>query len=168
MSDTPERTPGGDGNEFGWFLPLTDHMLNAEMPYPPLSDPAQNIAERLVMLAHLSFNSRIWSPRRDRYWPGFRERAEAATNNPDVATWWGTFIESIEGKPLRKVSLLHEKNLLCHPLTLPGTQVEDQDVLAVFRRYSMDLVDRARVWVSVRRSLSKDVRIEDGVEEDLT
>lgn len=140
-------------NQFGWPLPLTDHMLENESPYASFTDPAQNIAERLIMLGHLSFNSTIWSRRIDRYWPGFRDRVEDATNCPDVAAWWDRFMSQIVGVPLRSSLLLHEKNLLCHPTTLPGTQVDDQDVLHVLRTYPLDLTDRCRIWVKMRREL---------------
>lgn len=152
-------------NQFGWPLPLTDKMLEDESPYASFQDPAQNIAERLIMLGHLSFNSAIWSSRIERYWPGFRERAEAATNNPDVASWWGSFMDQIVGQPLKSSMLLHEKNLLCHPATLPGTQVDDQDVLLVLRQYSLDLTDRCRIWVKTRRELRATERVEDTPEE---
>lgn len=140
-------------------------MLEDESPYASFQDPAQNIAERLIMLGHLSFNSAIWSSRIERYWPGFRERAEAATNNPDVASWWGSFMDQIVGQPLKSSMLLHEKNLLCHPATLPGTQVDDQDVLLVLRQYSLDLTDRCRIWVKTRRELRATERVEDTPEE---
>ena len=149
-------------NPFGWPLPLTDKMLDDESPYASFQDPAQNIAERLIMLGHLGFNA---SSRADRYWPGFRERAEAATNNPDVAAWWGAFMDEIVGQPLRSPMLMHEKNLLCHPTTLPGTQVEDQDVLLVLRQYSLDLTDRCRVWAKMRRDMKASERIENDFEE---
>lgn len=153
-------------NDFGWPLPLTDKMLEDESPYAAFPDPAQNIAERLVMLAHLSYNSGIWSSRLDRYWPGFRERAEAATNTPDVASWWQGFMDQIGGQPLKSTMLLHEKNLLCHPTTLPGTQVDDQDVLLVLRQYSLDLTDRCRIWVKTRRELKASERVDDLLEGD--
>ena len=153
-------------NPFGWPLPMTDKMLEDESPYASFEDPAQNIAERLIMLGHLSFNASVWSSskgRIERYWPGFRERVEAATNNPDVASWWGTFIDQIAGEPLKSPMLLHEKNLLCHPTTLPGTQVDDQDVLLVLRQYSLDLTDRCRIWVKTRRDMRQAV-VEDAEE----
>lgn len=152
-------------NQFGWPLPLTDKMLEDESPYAAFQDPAQNIAERLIMLGHLGFNASIWSSRADRYWPGFRERAEAATNNPDVASWWQGFMDEIIGQPLRSPMLLHEKNLLCHPATLPGTQVEDQDVLLILRQYSLDLTDRCRIWAKTRRDLKASERVENDYEE---
>lgn len=153
-------------NQFGWPLPLTDKLLEDESPYASFQDPAQNIAERLVMLGHLSFNAAVWSSRLDRYWIGFRERAEAATNNPDVASWWGSFSDQIVAAPLKSTMLLHEKNLLCHPTTLPGTQVDDQDVLLVLRQYSLDLTDRCRIWVKTRKNLRAQDRVLDTDEGD--
>ena len=140
-------------------------MLEDESPYASFQDPAQNIAERLVMLGHLAYNASIWSSRLGRYWPGFSERVEASTNNPDVASWWGAFMDQIVGLPLKSTMLLHEKNLLCHPTTLPGTQVEDQDVLLILRQYPLDLTDRCRIWAKMRRDMKAQDRIENAAEE---
>lgn len=143
-------------NPHGWTLPLTDSMLTEESPYAPLDDPAESIAERLVMLAHLSFNSDVWGShtgRAKRYWPAFGEHVEASTNNPDVAAWWCTLMSELPGVPLNSPMLLHEKNLLIHPTRLPVTQVEDAEVLMVLRNYALDLRDRARVWVKVRQEI---------------
>lgn len=133
---------------------MTDAMLE-QSPYAPFTDPAQNIAERLVMLTHRTFNAKMWgsaSGRAERYWPGMTERLELTSGSvDDLAEWWGLMISEIKGMPLRSTTLLHEKNLLCHPTTLPVTQVKDQDVLLVLQRYTLDLVDRTRIWVRVSR-----------------
>lgn len=141
-------------NPFGWHLPLTDSMLEEESPYAPLDDPAGNIAERLVMLAHLSFDSKVWGSqtgRGGRYWAALGEHIEGSTNNPDVASWWGSLMSNLPGVPLRQTMLLHEKNLLCRPTRLPTTQVDDGEVLMVLRTYTLDLRDRTRVWAKTRR-----------------
>lgn len=142
-------------NPYGWNLPETD-LLYDTSPYAPLPSPAQNIAERLTMLAHLSFNMSVWGSaagRGDRYWPRFGESLEAAASTVDTASWWRTMMDEMTGVPLRRLPLVHEKNLLCHPTVLPTTSVEDSDVLDVFRAYPIDLRDRCRVWAKVRRDL---------------
>ena len=141
-------------NNFGWNLPLTDLMLNEESPYAPLDDPAENIAERLVMLAHLSFDPSVWgghTGRNGRYWSAFGEHLEAATNNATLAAWWSALMRDLPGTPIRLTRLLHEKNLLCRPTRLPATTVPDEAVLMVLRVHTLDLRDRARVWAKVRR-----------------
>lgn len=158
-------------NRYQWPLPLTDAMIEDEMPYAPLPEPAEDIAQRLVMLAHLTFNQKIWGSstgRIERYWPALGEHIETATNNPDLASWWQTLMGDIVGVPLVSMDLLHEKNLLLHPRALPGTQVEDEAVLQVLRDYTLDLRDRARVWARTRRAMRNAVAQTEPVDlEDL-
>lgn len=138
-------------NPYGWHLPVTDAMVQDESPYRPLDDPAENAAERLVMLAHLSFDSSVWSTRLDRYWAAFGEHVEASTNQPSVSAWWGALMRDLPGTMLRSPLLLHEKNLLCRPAVLPGTAVADEAVLMVLRVNTLELRDRTRLWAKVRR-----------------
>lgn len=145
-------------NPFGWPLPLTDHMLEVESPYAPFADPAENIAERLTMLAHLTFNARVWggaSGRIGRYWPALGEHIETAASNRDIPSWWAALMQEISGEPILLPGLLHEKNYLMHPATLPSTQVPDDAVLDVFRTHTLDLRDRARFWVKTRRAMKE-------------
>lgn len=150
-------------NPFGWTLPETDAMLD-EAPAAPLDDPAHSIAERLVMLAHRSFNDKVWGQSTGRlpfYWERFGQHLEGSTNNRDVAAWWGAMMGAIQGSPLWSTAVLHEKNLLCHPMMLPSTPVPDQHVLATLRTYHLDLRDRCRVWAKVRRDLRATAIIDD-------
>lgn len=143
-------------NPFGWNLPLTDAMLSEEMPYPPLDDPAESVAERLFLLLHLSFNATVWggsSGRVKDYWPAFRNRLETATNMPTLSAWWGESFKTLPGVPLRSIPLLHEKNLLTRPQRLPVTQVDDKRVLLVVRMNAVELADRTRAWAHFRRTL---------------
>lgn len=158
-------------NIFGWHLPLTDLMLDEESPYAPLDDPAENIAERLVMLAHLSFDASVWgghTGRTGRYWTALGEHIEASTNNASLAGWWSSLMRDLPGVPLRLTTLLHEKNLLCRPTRLPTTQVGDDQVLMVLRVHTLDLRDRVRVWAKVRRETRAvdDTATEPTTEED--
>lgn len=137
-------------NAFGWPLPVTDDLL-AISPYMPLADPAENVAERLVILAHLSFDTKVWSTRLDRYWAAFGEHVEASTNQPTVRGWWSALMRDMPGVMLRSPLYLHEKNLLIRPALLPGTSVADADVLRVLREDFLELRDRTRLWAKVRR-----------------
>lgn len=139
-------------NRWDWPLPATDAMLD-ESRYKPLDEPSENIAERLVMLGHLTFNSRIWSTRLDAYWTAYTNHIRSSANVADVAHWWCTLMGRMVGTPLGATSLLHEKNLLVRPTSLPETAVPDEDVLMHFRTYALDLVDRTRIWVRDRRGI---------------
>lgn len=162
-------TQPADGNDFGWPLPYTDNLLNAESPYVPLDDPAQNIAERLTFLAHLGFNQKTWgsnSGRLDRYWGAFREHLESSANQISVAEWWDAFVREMDCEPLGRTSTLHEKNLLVHPSQLIETPVADADVLAVFRKQSHDLRDRCQMWVRTRRAIWREANPDHIEEQD--
>lgn len=138
-------------NSYGWPLPVTDALL-AQSPYEPLTAPGENIAERLLMIAHLGFNSKVWSSRLDRYWDAFFERVDLAVNSsPTVARFSDLLSEDLASVSLRPGQLLHEKNLLTHPQALPQTSVDDYDVLQPFREHPRDLVDRVRMWSYARR-----------------
>lgn len=142
-------------NPYGWPTPLTDDML-AESTLPPLPTPAESIAERLAMLAHLSFDATRWgsgSGRLGTYWTAFGNRMEAATSEITVATWWETLMVELPGVPLRDLDTLYEKNRLIRPTQLDGTTVPDEDVLSVLRNHTLELRDRTRVWAKERRDL---------------
>lgn len=142
-------------NPYGWPTPLTDSML-ADGLLPPLPTPEESIAERLVMLAHRSFNTNMWGPGSGRlatYWTAFGNRIESATNETSVATWWEVLMKDLQGKPLGDLDLLHEKNLLIRPESLPGTSVPDDEVLTVLRTHTLELRDRTRRWAKERRDL---------------
>lgn len=144
-------------NPYGWPTPITDDMLT-EATLPPLPTPAESIAERLVMLAHLSFDVAVWGPRTGRigsYWVALGNRVHTATNEITVATWWEHLMNNLPGVPLRDLDLLHEKNLLIRPAQLPGTPVDDEDVLTVLRAHTLELRDRTRRWAKERRDLRR-------------
>lgn len=144
-------------NPYGWPTPITDDMLT-EALLPALPTPAESIAERLVMLAHLAFDTTIWGPGTGRlktYWTSFGHRIYAATNEITVATWWETLMTELPGVPLRNLDTLHEKNLLIRPEQLPTTPVADEEVLAVLRSHTLELRDRTRRWAKERRDLRR-------------
>lgn len=138
------------------YLPLTTKLL-ASSPYERLADPAADIAERLIALTHIGFNASVWavSPeRRKRYWSAFSEHVVGSANTNKVSIWWSQVQEGMVTVPMNDLPHLHEKNLLLNPsaLQVPAT---DQEVLQVFRTQSDYLLDRARVWVAVRREEKK-------------
>jgi len=141
-------------NAFGWDLPFTDSLLDIS-PYAPLEAPEESVAERLLMLAHLSYDSAVWGSRLDRYWDGLLERIEGAVNSPTVKEFWQYLSDEGPLVPLRAGQSLHEKNQLCRPATL-SPAVEDRLVLATFRAYPRDLVDRTRMWNVARRAAKAD------------
>ena len=140
-------------NPWGWPTPLTDAILHDSM-YQPFSDPAQNLAERLVWLGNVAFNTFVWGPtsgRADSYWGAYADRVVACTLMAgDVAEWWEKLMETLPGVPLTDSALLHEKNLLVHPSTLAPVPVPDVDVLTVLRTYPLDLTDRVRATLRLR------------------
>lgn len=142
-------------NAYGWPTPLTDEMLTDSL-LPPLPTPEESIAERLVMLAHLCFDSSVWGGNTGRisgYWTALGNRVESSTNEITVATWWEVLMKDLPGLPLKDIDLLHEKNLLIRPAQLPGTPVEDDEVLTVLRTHTLELRDRTRRWAKERRDL---------------
>lgn len=148
-------TPTPATNPYGWPTPVTDDMLS-EALLAPLPTPAESIAERLVMLAHLSFDTSMWGPTSGRlagYWVAFGNRIEVATSEITVATWWETLMRELPGVPIRDSDTLHEKNLLIRPEQLPGTPVPDEDVLTILRTHPLELRDRTRRWAKERREL---------------
>lgn len=142
-------------NPYGWPTPITDEMLTESL-LPPLPTPAESIAERLVMLAHLSFDPSVWGGSTGRisgYWVALGNRVESSTNEITVATWWEVLMKDLPGVPLKDLDLLHEKNLLIRPEQLPGTPVDDDEVLTVLRTHTLELRDRTRRWAKERRDL---------------
>src|SRR5699024_4875453 len=129
-----------DNLGFGWPTPMTDEMLHESL-LPPLPTPEESIAERLAMLAHLSFDPDVWGPGSGRlahYWTAFGNRMGSATNEITVATWWEALMTDLPGIALRDLDLLHEKNLLIRPTSLPGTSVDDDEVLTVLRTHTLE------------------------------
>lgn len=147
----------GYANSYGWDLPATDRLLD-ESPYRPLEDPAENLAERLLMLAHLGFNQEVWGAdtgRLGNYWNAYAERIASACNNPTVVTMWDDLIDQLRAVTLRREPLRYEQSLLVRPATLPMTPVADADVLTVIRTQSHDLVNRVRMWVAARADAAR-------------
>lgn len=134
-------------------LPETNQILE-EYPYIPLDTPAENVAERLIVLGHLTYNPDVWasSPdRRKRYWKAFLENVEGSSNTNRVSVWWAQFTDGMASRTLNNEKYLHEKNLLLDPTSL-STPVEDRLVLEALRNHAGYLVDRARIWVRTRSS----------------
>lgn len=138
-------------------LPETEKIL-AQYPYKPFTDPAENIAERLIALGHLSANRDVWfsSPERiKRYWLAYTENIQGSANTDRLSIWWSKMTDQMATTDLNMTGYLHEKNLLLMPTEL-STPVEDQLVLQVFRTETDFLIDRARMWIRVRKANKED------------
>lgn len=136
-------------------LKVTNELLKLSS-YEPFEDPAYNVAERLIILGHLTFNRNIWSAspeRYKRYWAAYLENIEGSANTNRVSIWWKQVTENMGSLPLNKMEYRHEKNLLIEPTKLQPS-VEDNAVLNVFRREAGYLVDRTRVWVANKREIA--------------
>lgn len=137
-------------------LKITSELLSLS-PYEQFENPAHNLAERLVVLGHLSFNADVWAASPDRikrYWKAYAENIEGSANTNRLSVWWQQMTEGMACKPLNDIKYLNEKNLLLDPTHLqPST--EESDVLEVFRRETGYLIDRTRVWVAARRESKK-------------
>lgn len=151
MSTTLQETQPSYKNPWGWPLYETDSIIAAS-EYEPLDSPAESIAERLIYLGHFTFNSAVWSARRDRYWEAYSERIEGSVNTDKLATWWVLLMNDMDGLPLPFGPRLHEKNLLLHPRLLTPP-VEDAAVLRVLREYTPALIDRVRMSLHIQRQL---------------
>jgi len=113
--------------------------------------PAEAVAERMLMLAHLTFNADVWgADRRSRYWGAFTDAAAGAVLSACLVEWWSKFVSTMGGVPLGDIALVDEKNRLLRPRLLTPP-VEDSQVLRVMDTHAADLVDRTRVWVHNRR-----------------
>lgn len=133
-----------------WGLVAVQALVDAS-PYEDLADDAQAVAERLLMLAHLTMNPQIWSTRLDRYWGAFTDAAQGAAMSATCVDFWCKLTSTMGGVPLAGTGLLHEKNLLVRPALL-DPPVADRAVLGVVDTWCLDLVDRVRVWVRVRKN----------------
>lgn len=121
---------------------------------PPLSE-AENIAQRLVLLAHYGADFTVWGgKRRTRYWDALTERVKACTfAGPTIADWYNdisTRLPTWARNPEQRADLVA---LLAYP--------DSRAVVKILRQYSDVLVLRTRVISEVRRTQWDD---EPGVE----
>lgn len=143
-------------------LTITTELMKIS-PYEPFENPAHNIAERLVMLGHLTFNRDVWaaSPERiKRYWAAYTENIEGSANTNRLNIWWSQMTEGMASNPLNDIQYLNEKNLLLDPINLQPS-VSESEVLEVFRRETSYLIDRTRVWVNARRQNKLNILVEE-------
>lgn len=153
MSTTLQETVTAYRNPWGWPLFETDAIIGAS-DYEPLDSPAESIAERLIYLGHFTFNSAVWTSRRDRYWEAYSERIEGSVNTDKLATWWVALMKDMDGQPLPLGPRLHEKNMLLHPRLLTPS-VDDSEVLRVLREYTPALIDRVRMSLHIQRQFKE-------------
>src|SRR5690625_2018454 len=148
----------------GMFPELEEtNTLLEGYPYSAFDNPAENIAERLIILAHLTYNAEVWGKtpeRRKRYWKAFLENVEGGANTNRLSVWWKQFRDGMASRPLNNPDYLHEKNLLLDPTHL-STEVEDREVLDILREQAPYLVDRARFWVRTRSKKNQEDTVPD-------
>jgi len=113
---------------------------------PPTSEPEQ-VAERLVLLAHYGVDWSIWGPRRARYWDALMERVKAATySGPTLNDWWSDLTQSLTSNPRNPAERKDVTELL---------QYENQRaVLKTLRNQADITVLRVRVIAETRRNLA--------------
>ena len=111
----------------------------------PEQSEAENIAERLVLLAHYGVDFSVWGGRRrKRYWDALVERVKASTYaGPNLVDWWGALCASLPSAARNSserndvVDLLGYKN--------------QKEVLKVLRNNPDVVVLRVRVISEYRR-----------------
>lgn len=133
-------------------LVVTNGIFATDYPYTPLQDPAENLAERLILLTHIPRNRDVWNvstERRNRYWAAYKENCEGSANTNRVSIWWVLINEGMAITPLIDETYLHEVNLLLNPTAL-SIPVEDQDILQVFRQQTPYLANRVSIWSRAR------------------
>ena len=112
----------------------------------PAAGWAEDIAERLVLVAHYGADFSVWSgSRRSRYWDALTERVKAATYaGPGLEDWWRHMSTDLPTAPRNP----REREALAR---LIGAQPV-RDVLRVLRGYPEVLVLRVRVIAEARRA----------------
>jgi len=106
---------------------------------------AEDVAERLVLLAHYGADFSVWSgARRARYWDALTERVKAATYaGPGLADWWRQMSVDLPTAPRNA----REREAVAR---LVGEQPA-RGVLRVLRGYPEVVVLRVRVIAEARR-----------------
>lgn len=138
------------GTPARWGLVTVQGLLDLS-PYAPLEEPAEAVAERLVILAHLTMNRDVWAgDRLPRYWGAFTAAVQGAALSGSCVDWWCKFVATMSGVPLGASGLLDEKNRLVRPRLL-DPPVDDMLVLRILDEWAVDLTDRTRMWVRNRR-----------------
>lgn len=112
----------------------------------PLVEGPDDIAERLVLLAHYGADWTVWGgARRVRYWDALLERVKAATfAGPTLADWWSAISTSLPTSPRNSVERAELASLLASP--------DQKQVLAAFRNRTDVVVLRVRVVAESRRA----------------
>lgn len=110
----------------------------------PESDPATDVAIRLVLLSHYGADFTIWGSRRKRYWDALTERVKASTYaGPELAHWWEAMSRSLPCAPRNKA----EREDLVHLLAFAPARA----VLSVLREQPDVVVLHVRVIADARR-----------------
>lgn len=121
----------------------------------PLPTGADDVAERLVLLAHYGADWDVWGgARRVRYWDALAERVKAATfAGPGLADWWTAMSMSLPTAPRNK----DERADLASLLACDGQRA----VLSVLRNRTDVVVLRVRVIAENRRAARESTDVDD-------
>jgi hypothetical protein len=113
----------------------------------PEQGEAENIAERLVLLAHYGVDFSVWGgKRRKRYWDALAERVKASTYaGPTLSDWWTALCISLPSA-VRNSS---ERNDVVDLLGYKNPK----EVLKVLRNNPEVVVLRVRVISEYRREM---------------
>lgn len=125
----------------------------ADLPACP--SPAEDVAERLVLLAHYGADFSLWSGRRRlQYWQALTERVKAATfAGPRLGDWWEHLSRDLSTRPRNAA----ERDSLARLLSYP----QARSVLRVLRTYPEVVVLRVRVIAEARRDQQNGHRDDD-------
>jgi hypothetical protein len=121
----------------------------AAVALPEISE-AEQVAERLVLLAHYGADFDVWGgARRVRYWDAFAERVKAATYaGPGLTDWWSAISRSLPTSPRDAREREDVARLLAYS--------EARAVLKVLRARTDVTVLRVRVIAEHRRAAWKE------------
>lgn len=130
----------------------------AAVSLPPVETDAQDVAERLVLLAHYGADFSIWTgKRRVRYWEALTERVKAATfAGPTLGHWWEWLSRDLPTAPRNA----REREDLAHLLASENPR----EVLRVLRGFPEIVVLRVRVIAEARRAETRDAVASSGRE----
>lgn len=127
--------------------PTVSWQSNVDLPTLSVSE---DIAERLVLLAHYGADFDVWGgTRRVRYWDALTERVKASTyGGPTLSDWWTGMVRSLHTQPRNKAEREDLAQLLA---------VENQrEVLKILRNHADVLVLRVRVISDARNKLREE------------
>lgn len=129
-------------------------LWQSSVALPSLS-VQEDIAERLVLLAHYGADFDVWGgSRRVRYWDALTERVKASTYvGPTLSDWWTGMVRSLHTQPRNKA----EREDLAQLLSADN----QKEVLKILRNHADVLVLRVRVISDARNKLREETTDEE-------